>query len=214
MNSAGQVAAKLIVALVLLLLDFLLMPMSAHGQSARPTNKVPNYTPITTSGRAKWFAVSTVGPNSVFLAGPLSAGWGTLLNRPEEYGPSWEGFGKRYGMRLTGVSTGNAIEATLGAVWGEDPRYFRSPDREFGSRVKHIVKATFTAPGVDGRWRPAYARYAGIVGGNFLSNTWRAQSDNSASDAAVRCVSGIAGRMAGNAFAEFWPTIKKKVFKK
>jgi hypothetical protein len=47
-----------------------------------------------------------------------------------------------------------------------------------------------------------------------LSNTWRAEGENSAGDAAVRCVWGIADRMAGNAFAEFWPTIKKRVFKK
>jgi len=29
-------------------------------------------------------------------------------------------------MRLTGVSTGKAIEAGLGSLWGEDPRYFRA----------------------------------------------------------------------------------------
>jgi hypothetical protein len=207
MNSAGHFAVKLIVVL-------LLVPLSVLGQNPIPTNIAPNYKPITVSGRAKWFAVSTVGPISLFVTGPWSAGWGTLRNRPEEYGPSWEGFGKRYGIRLTGVSTQNAIEASLGAAWGEDPRYFPSPDREFGPRVKHVFKATFMAPRVDGRWRPAYARYAGNLGSNFLSNTWRAESDNSAGDAAVRCVWGVTGRMAGNAFAEFWPTIKKKLFKK
>jgi hypothetical protein len=207
MNSAGQIA-------VILILVLLLTPLSALGQSAIPDNIVPNYKPITMRERGKWFVVSTVGPMSLFVAGPFSAGLGTWRNRPEEYGPSWEGFGQRYGMRLTGVSTGNAIEASLGAVWGEDPRYFRSPDPEFKLRVKHVVKATFMAPGRDGHWRPAYARYAGNIGNNFLSNTWRVESDNGASDAAVRCVWGVVGRMAGNAFAEFWPTIKKKVFKK
>jgi hypothetical protein len=209
MNSAVRAPVKFGVVLVLLL-----MSVSSDGQNAIPDDRVPNYKPITIAGRAKWFAVATVGPTSIFLAGPLSAGWGTLRDRPEEYGSSWEGFGKRYGMRLTGVSTTNAIDATLGAAWGEDPRYFRSPDQRFGPRVKHIVKATFMAPRVDGRWRPAYARYVGVVGSNFLSNTWRAQSENSAGDAAVRCVSGFAGRLAGNAFEEFWPTIKRKVFKK
>ncbi|MCU1312159.1 MAG: hypothetical protein JWO20_3284 [Candidatus Angelobacter sp.] len=207
MNSAGQIAVRLIVVL-------LLVPVSALAQNAIATNTVPNYKPITISERGKWFVVSTVGPMSLFVAGPLSAGLGTWRDRPEEYGTSWEGFGKRYGIRLTGVSTGNAIEASLGAVWGEDPRYFRSPDQAFGPRVKHVVKATFMAPGVDGRWRPAYARYAGNIGNNFLSNTWRAESENSAGDAVVRCISGVAGRMAGNAFKEFWPTIKRKVFKK
>lgn len=175
---------------------------------------VPDYKPITGKQRFNWFVVSTVGPTSLLLSGPLSAAWGTAFNSPEEYGPHWEGFGKRYGMRLTGVSTGNAIEASLGAIWGEDPRYFRSPDRAFGSRVKYVIKTTFTAPGRDGRWRPAYARYAGNVGNNFLSNTWRVESENGAGDAALRCVWGITGKMAGNAFSEFWPDVKKMVFKK
>ena len=66
----------------------------------------------------KWFVKSTVGPSSLFLYGPLSASLGTATNSPEEYGPHWAGFVKRYGTRLTGVSTGNAMEASLGAIWG------------------------------------------------------------------------------------------------
>jgi len=58
---------------------------------------------------------------SLFLSGPLSAALGTATNSPGEYGPHWAGFGKRYGMRLTGVSTGNAMEASLGANLGGRP---------------------------------------------------------------------------------------------
>jgi hypothetical protein len=173
-----------------------------------------NYKPITASGRAKWFVVSTAGPTSLLGAGVLSAAWGTMLDRPKEYGPHWEGFGQRYGMRLTGVSTGNAIEATLGAAWGEDPRYFPSPNRKFKSRVGYVVKTTFAAPRKDGAWHPAYARFAGNVGNNFLSNLWRVESENGANDAALRCVWGVLGRMGGDAFAEFWPDVKKKVFRR
>lgn len=175
---------------------------------------VPNYQPITGGERGKWFVTSTVGPTSLFGAGVLSAAWGTMLNSPEEYGPTWEGFGKRYGVRLSGVSVGNALEAGLGAMWGEDPRYFPSAEHGFGPRVKHVIKTTFLAPGRDGRYRPAYARYAGNVGNNFLSNLWREESENKAGDAALRCVWGITGRMGGNAFAEFWPDVKKKLLKK
>ena len=45
------------------------------------------------------------------------SGWQTARDKPVEYGPSWEGFGKRYGMRLTGVATGNAMEAAIGSIW-------------------------------------------------------------------------------------------------
>jgi len=134
-----------------------------------------------------------------------------MLNRPREYGPHWEGFGKRYGMRLTGVSTGNAIEATLGAAWGEDPRYFPSPDHKFGQRVKYVIKTTFIAPHRDGSWHPAYARFAGDIGNNFLSSQWRVASEDGMDDAALRSVWGILGRMGHDAFAEFWPDVSRKI---
>ena len=117
-------------------------------------------------------------------------------------------------MRLSGVSTGNAIEASLGSLWGEDPRYFRSQDKRFSRRVRHVIVATFVAPRRDGTWHPAYARYAGNVGNNFLSNTWRVDSENGAGDAALRCVWGITGEMTGNAFTEFWPDVQRLVFRK
>ena len=172
---------------------------------------ISNYKPPTGADRLKWFTVSTVGPTSLLLSGPLSAAWGTAFNSPPEYGPHWEGFGKRYGMRLTGVSVGNAMNAGLGAIWGEDPRYFRSGQGPFGRRVKYVVKATFYAPYKDGKWHPAYARHIGNVGNNFLSNTWRVPSESSAGDAALRCVYGVGATAAGNAFSEFWPDVWGKI---
>ena len=161
----------------------------------------------------KWFAESTVGPPSL-LGGVISAGWGTLFNSPREYEPHWGGFGKRYGMRLTGVSTGNAIEAGLGALWGEDPRYPRAAGQPFKSRVTNIIKMTFLAPNRNGGLRPAYARYIAISGNNFLSNTWRADSEATNGRAGLRTLFGFLGRMSSNAFAEFWPDVRKRIRKK
>jgi hypothetical protein len=172
------------------------------------TDRRPNYQPASAGDRLEWFAVSTAGPLSLLAAGPISAGFSTGINTPKAYGPHWDGFGKRYGMRLTGVSTGNAIEASLGSLWGEDPRYFPSPRRGFGRRVKYVIKTTFVAPHRDGSFHPAYARYLGNVGNNFLSNTWRVEGANGSGNALVRCVLGVVGRMSGNAFAEFWPDVR------
>lgn len=198
-------------SLRILTLVFLITSL-AYAQ--HESNRIPNYQPISHQQRLKWFAVSTGGPTNLLVAGPFSAGLSTAFNRPKEYGPHWEGFGKRYGMRLTGISTGNAMEAGLGAIWGEDPRYFRSPDRAFGKRVVYVIKATFLAPDRDGRMRPAYARFAGNVGNNFLSNTWRVPSENGPENAALRCVWGITGEMASDALAEFWPDVRRLIFRR
>ncbi|MGC2111856.1 MAG: hypothetical protein WA655_20230 [Candidatus Korobacteraceae bacterium] len=169
-----------------------------------------DYHPITAEGRLGWFVRSTVGPRSL-VAGLFSAGYGTATNRPSEYGTHWVGFGQRYGMRLTGVSTGNAIEAGLGAAWGEDPRYFHTVHAPFGTRVKNIVDLTFRAYQRDGERHPAYARFAATFGNNFLSNTWRVQSEADAQHALIRSAEGFGARALSNAFSEFFPQVWRKV---
>ena len=169
--------------------------------------------PITASERFRWFGCSSVGPESL-AGGLVSAGFSTAFNTPREYGPHWEGFGKRYGLRLTGVSTGNAIEGGLGAALGEEPRYFRAPGQPFKTRVGHTIKMTFVTENRNGGLTPAYARLAAIPASNFLSNAWRPDSSANASDALMRSLIGLAGKMGGNAFNEFWPDIQDRLLHK
>jgi hypothetical protein len=196
------------------------LPLLAQVAPGTPANAVSPKTglpigPTTGSARGKWFLNSTVGPVSLLGAGPISAAWGTMINSPEEYGPGWEGFGKRYGMRLSGIAVGNAIEASFGAIWDEDPRYYAAPTRKFGSRVGHVFKLTFMARRSDGSLMPAYARYIATTGNNIISNAWREPSENDLSSALYRAgVGGMLGRLGGNAFAEFWPDVRRKIFKK
>jgi len=167
--------------------------------------------PITGEGRVKWVVLNTVGPISL-AGGVVSSAWGTLFDVPREYDTHWDGFGKRYGMRLTGVATSNAMEAGLGTLWGEDPRYHRTQGEPFGARVRNVVKMTFLARNDYGEIVPAYARYAGIAGSSFLSNTWRPNSQADAGHAVARIGLGFLGRMSGNAFREFWPDVRERVF--
>lgn len=211
-----------------LLLFAFLLPLScpatwaqeAEPKSAQATAN-PNSTrlqpgehrPLTAEERFAWFVKSTAGFPSL-AGGVISSAWGTGFNSPREYGPHWEGFGKRYGMRLTGVSVGNAIEAGLGAALGDDPRYFSAQGQPFGQRVLHIVKFTFITYKRDGSTGPNYSFYAADVGNNFLSNLWRAPSENDTQHAVIRIGEGFLGRMASNAFNEFWPDVKQRLHKK
>lgn len=169
------------------------------------------YQPITGKERVRWLVLGTVGPKSL-AGGVFTAAYSTALNNPREYGPGWAGFGKRYGMRLTGVGISNTMEAGMGAMWGEDPRYFRAPGEPFGRRVKNVIRLTFVTRRRDGNYKPAYARLIAVPGNNFLSNLWRADSESRAQDAFVRTVEGFLGQMASNAFGEFWPDLKARIF--
>lgn len=188
------------------MLALLAAAVPAQGQQA-PDNPPA---PITAAGRLEWTVVSTIGLKSLG-AGVVSAGWGTWRGTPHEYESNWEGFAKRYGMRLTGVSTGNAIEAALGAAWGEDPRYRRSGRGSLMNRVGHAAKLTVIAPRASGAMAPSYARYAGIVGNNFLSNAWRVESDSGVDDAWRRTAFGFSGKFVSNLFEEFWPDVRTRM---
>jgi hypothetical protein len=83
-------------------------------------------------------------------------------------------------MRLTGIATGNLVEASLGAVWGEDPRYFRAAGQPFKTRVGHVVQMTFMTKNRYGANMPAYARYVAITGNNLISRTGRPDSEATA----------------------------------
>ena len=184
-----------------------LISLAANAQTAHAPEE-----PITSGERFSWVVSSTVGP-ATLTGGLISAGFGTLTDRPKEYGTHWDGYGQRYGMRLTGVATSNAMEAGIGALWGEDPRYYRAgSDMHFGSRVGHVVKWTFIAQNKNGTVRPAYARYIAISGNNFISNSWREQSEADTTHAVERIGLGVLARMAGNTFEEFWPDAKRKLF--
>jgi hypothetical protein len=190
---------------------------TANAQSstaASSASGTSSYEPITGEQRLWWAFIGTVGPKSLLIAGPFSAAIGTATNHPHEYGPHWEGFGDRYGMRLTGVATSNLMEVGLGAIWGEDPRYQRQPDKGFGGRVWSVVEQGFIAKGRDGNFHAAYARYMAITGSNFLTNAWRVDSEADTAHALGRTGYGFAARIGGNAWDEFWPDIKSRVFHK
>jgi len=102
------------------------------------------------------------------------------------------------------------MEAGLGSVWGEDPRYFPVPQQSFGRRVGNVIKQTFLAKYPDGNFRPAYARYTAITGSNFISDAWRAPSEANTGDAITRTAWGFLARMAGDTYDEFWPDVRRK----
>jgi hypothetical protein len=168
------------------------------------------YRPITLRQRFRWSIGSTIGPAHL-AGGMFLSAFATGLDRPEEYGPRWEGFADRFGMRIACGATGNAMEASTGLLLGEDPRYFREPGRALKSRAGNIIRFTFLSRRDTGSIGPAYARYTATLGNNFLSNTWRVHSEANTQGALLRTAECFTARMVANAWDEFWPDIKKRV---
>jgi len=177
-----------------------------------PTLEAP-YQPLTPRENLRWFTANTIDPSNL-AGGIFEAAFGTAPNRPKEYGPHWGGFARRYGIGMTRNATGNGIEAGACLILREDPRYFRIADQPFRARVRNVVRLAFAARGGKGSLKPAYARYIALFGTNLLSNSWRVNSEANKHDALLRSAEGFGGLLAGNAFEEFWPDVKKRLFHK
>ena len=177
----------------------------------KPQTPEAPYKPLTPQEHLRWFTANTLDPSNL-TGGIFYAAFGTAPNRPKEYGPHWAGFGERYGIGMTRSATGNAIEAGAGLILREDPRYFRVPRRAFMARVTNVVRLSFAARAANGSFGPAYARYMAVFGANFLSNRWRANSEANKHDALLRSAEGFGGILADNAFEEFWPDVKRRLF--
>jgi hypothetical protein len=182
------------------------------GASQAGASQIDPYSPITGIGRLDWIVKSTIGPASLWT-GVFTATWGTVFDHPREYGESGEGWIKRYGLRMSGVATSNVAEATLGTIWGEDPRYHRGEGR-FSDRFKRTVKMTFLSEDRNGSLTPAYARFIAIAGTNVLSDAWRPNGDRDAENTVYRIGEGFGGRLLGNMWEEFWPDVRKHVFRR
>jgi hypothetical protein len=177
-----------------------------------PPLKEP-YKPLNSRELLRWFTADTIDP-SILVGDALEAALGTAPNRPKVYGPHWAGFGSRYGIGLTADATQDAIQAGACLILREDPRYFRVPVQPFRARIRNVVWLSLTARNGKDSIKPAYARYAAVFGGNFLSNSWRVNAEANAHDALVRSAEGFGGVLAANAFEEFWPDVKKRLFHK
>ena len=160
--------------------------------------------PMTAGERVRWLVHQNLGPMEV-AEDVVAGAQRTLSNKPKEYGPHWDGFAKRVGMVKANYGVKSVMEAGLGSIWGEDPRYHRTEGAGFSARLGHVVKMTFFARNSSGNEVPAYARLMAIPGSNFLANTWMPDSEAHASDALLRTGLGFLSRMGGNAFKEFKP---------
>jgi hypothetical protein len=192
---------------------------AAHADGAAPaapaqTPTADAYVAITPKERVWWIVDGTIGPKSLFIIGPLAAAWNTAFNTPEEWGRGWSGFGKRYAQREADVAISNTIEAGLGALWGEDPRYIPSARKGIWPRARYALKTSVLAQGRDGRLRPAWARYAGNTLNNVIENSWLPPSQTTATQTALRSGMGIVTRMGGNLWDEFWPDVLRLLRKR
>jgi hypothetical protein len=172
------------------------------------------YRPATIADRIDWTVEGTIGVRSLTVVGPLGAAFLTATNSPSEWGRSWSGFGKRYAEREADVAISNTIEAGVGALWGEEPRYIPSGRTGIWPRARYAIKTTVMAQRPDGHLAPAWGRFAGNTLNNLIENAWLPPSATTPGQTILRSVLGLLSRMGGNAWDEYWPDAKRLLEKR
>ena len=196
---------------VTLILPF---PALASGQTAQPTVEFaatldPLPRPITTQQRREWVAEGILAPKSLGT-GVMIGTWQTAIGSPKEWQGS-SGFTKRVltSQADNGISKG--IEASLGMLWGEDPRSTPSGRHSIGSRLGYAMKTVVLAPRHDGHLAPAWGRFAGTVGSNVVKNAWLPSRMTTPKGTAGRVATGLLGRLATNVWEEFGPDLRRRL---
>ena len=182
---------------------------AAEHTPATPPLTADAYVPISGAQRGDWIVDGTIGRRSLFAVGPLATVWQTGFNTPSEWGRGASGIAKRYAQREADVAISNTLEAGLGALWGEDPRYIPSGRTGIWPRARYAIKTVVLAQRRDGSLKPAWGRYAGNVVNNLIENTWLPPSMTTGRETAWRSSLGLLGRLGGNAWEEFWPDVAR-----
>jgi hypothetical protein len=150
----------------------------------------------------------TVGPKALGTSLVMGA-WHTAVDSPEEWQGS-SGFTKRVLTHDADNGISQGIEASLGLLWGEDPRPVRSGRDGFGGRLGFAMKTVVLAPRPDGHLGPAWGRYAGAVGSNVVKNAWLPSRLTTPKETTRRIAAGLVGRLAMNLWTEFGPDLRRR----
>jgi hypothetical protein len=171
------------------------------------------YVPLSLKNKAFLFGYRAIAPAS-WGKSALAAGLAHWQNSPEEWEQGTKGFSMRYGHRMANRGVESVIGFGVAAVLHQDGRYFRNPEAGAGRRILHAVSQTFvTRTDSGGRTFSAW-RFAANYGAQFVSNAWRPESQRDAGETMLRGTVSIGYDAAANIFKEFWPDVKRKIFKR
>jgi hypothetical protein len=189
---------------------------SAGAQDATPAaaNIAPAAQPaIVAETNREYYWEHTFGPPAHFGAF-TNAGWNQLRTSPDEWGGGSDGFGKRLASAYARRFIKNTVDFGVAGFRGEVMPYSRCLGCGGWARVGHAVKDTFLRKTDDGGTTLALGRMAGAFGAGFAPNLWYPDSRNSFGDGLRRsgyCIGLDAGK---NVLKEFWPDIKRKLFRR
>jgi hypothetical protein len=133
---------------------------------------------------------------------------------PAGWGRGWDSFGVRVTSHLGQHLIKEQIMFGVEALDHETPGHLRSRRTGFKNRLKDAIKYTFVSASDSGGMMPAYSRFAGAYGAAFISRTWYPREYHTLSSGLYTGTSSLGIDVGLNVLREFYPDIKKKVFRR
>ena len=164
-------------------------------------------------GKLHYHAKKTYDP--LAIAG-FAAYAGVLqgLNAPEEWGQGGAAYGKRVASTAGWSAIHGALAFGLDSTLHQDPRYYRSLSTGFWRRSAHAVRGTILTRTDAGGETFSTWRFGSAYGSAVLSNLWYPDRLDNARLGFIQGSVGLGFDLAGNLGSEFWPDIKRKVFRR
>lgn len=151
--------------------------------------------------------------SAVLVAG-FYAGLGQLQDQYPAYGQGGAGYGKRFAGAFADQVIGNFMsEAIFPTVFHQDPRYYRMGRGGFRKRCAYAVSRIWLIRGDNGKTQFNWGEIAGNAAAAGISTAYYPADNRTFSDTASKWGTQIATDAGFNIIKEFWPEIKRVVFR-
>jgi hypothetical protein len=144
----------------------------------------------------------------------VQAGISQATDTHSGYGQGAAGYGKRFGAALAdGTSARFFGTYAFSSLLRQGPRYFRKGQGGGSSRCGYAISRGFVTRGDSGGTQPNWSNLLGKLAGGALSNVYYPENDRGAELTLSRVAISLGYQTLGNLAIEFWPEIRRKIFK-
>lgn len=170
------------------------------------------FQPMTVKEKLALHAKQTASPG---FAVEMAAYAGVLhwMDTPREWGQGGAAYGKRVASASGATAIRNVFAFALDSTLREDPRYHRSGRGNLFGRVAHAARETVVTKTDRGGSRIAVSRIGSAMGAAYLSNVWYPDRLNTFSSGLEQGAATLALDWLGNIGSEFWPDLRRLIFK-
>ncbi|MEJ7604819.1 MAG: hypothetical protein WKF37_00780 [Bryobacteraceae bacterium] len=167
-------------------------------------------TPLTPKEKAALTLRNTFGINAIFNRALFSM-YDQLVDSPEEWPGTAEGYGMRLGASMGRLASRNALLLGGNVAFKLDPRYDRCSCSGFLPRTRHAVKRVLVARRDNGGQMVNIPRLTAAYVSPIISNQWMPDRYNNWTNHYQMGTGHLGWTAAGNMLREFWPDISRKM---